>query len=174
VLAELVALTDDPHHAETLQALWSAPDAHYLLGQALLAQGRPRQAAQVLGALVERLEDFRDARVLLAAALGETGALDAGAEQYLEAMTRGIEPLLAEDSIVKLFRRWSAAHPERFEAQLYAARVLHHHGYFREALTRLEALEVPFERWKEVEEEKARLRRALEFVPEPEGTMPPP
>ena len=174
VLAELVALTDDPGHAETLQTLWSAPDAHYLLGQALLAQERPQQAAHVLGALVERLPDFRDARVLLAAALGEAGAVDAGAEQYLRAMTRSIEPLLAEDSIVDLFRRWSAAHPERFEAQLYAARVLHHHGHFREALDRLESLEAPFERWKEVEEEKVRLRRALEFVPEPEGTMPSP
>jgi len=161
VLAELFILTREPAYRERLDAYWSPPDIHYLLGQALLAHGRNREAAQVLTSLVERLGDFRDARVLLAAALGGADEIDAAAGHFLKAMEQVPEPLLEEDAIVNLFRRWAAAHPESFEAQLYAARVLHHHGYFREALGRFQDLAPPPARQMEVAQEIEKLQQEL-------------
>lgn len=164
VLAELFVLTEEPRYREQLEAYWSAPDVFYLLGKALMAHGRNRDAAQVLTSLVERLEDFRDARVLLAAALGKSGDFEAAAGHFLRAMEQVSEPLLEGDAIVEVFRQWSAAHPEQFETQLYTARVLHHHGHFREALKRFQRLAPPPARQMEVAQEMAKLKRELEAV----------
>ena len=160
-LAERIALDDDPASAAKLQALWSAPDAHFLLGQALIAHGRYPEAAQVLAKVVQKLETFRDARVFLAAALGGAGDLDGGAEQYLRAMEQGQEPVLASALITDLFRRWSKTHPEDLQVQIFAARVLHQHGHFAEALERLEGLDLSLEHRQQVENELHRLRREL-------------
>ena len=166
-LAELVALGEDGAR-EPLERFWSPLDAEYLVGRALLRHGRSEEAARALGFVVQRLPDFRDARMLLAAALGATGRIEEGARHYLEATRIRPEPILASDLIADLFRRWAAFHAESFEVQLYAAQVLHRHGCFREALAmldRLDALEPPAEQAeaaaKAVAREKNRIRRAL-------------
>jgi hypothetical protein len=161
VLSDLFVLTQDPFYRERLDAYWSGPDVHYLLGRAFLAHGRNREAAQELTTLVDQLGDFRDARVLLAAALGGVDEIDAAAKHFLKAMRQVSEPLLEEEAIVDIFRRWSAAHPESFEAQLFAARVLHHHGYFREALGRFQNLSIPPGRHIEVAQEIDTLQQEL-------------
>ncbi len=159
-LAELIALGETSHQ-ETLRRYWSPLDAQYLIGRALLRYGRPREAAQALGFVVRRLSDFRDARVLLAAALGAAGEIEEGTRHYLEATRAQLEPILAGREIAELFRRWAAGHPESMEAKLYAAQVLHRHGHFTEALTMLEEIEPPAELIEAVEREKERIRRAL-------------
>ncbi len=159
-LAELIALGEGVHQ-ESLLRYWSPLDAQYLLGRALMIHGRPREAAQALGFVIRRMGDFRDARVLLAAALGATGEFEDGARHYLEATRMRPEPILAATEISELFRRWAAANPDSLEAHLYAAQVLHRHGHFTEALAMLEALEAPEELRGPVEREKDRLRRAL-------------
>ena len=159
-LAELVALGEGTYR-ESLLRTWGQIDAYYLLGRALQVHGRPREAAQVLRLVVSRLPDFRDARVLLAAALGASGEIDRGARHYLEATRSRPEPILAGPEISDLFRRWAASHPESLEARLYAAQVLHRHGHFAEALAMLEALEPPAELEEAVAREKDRIRRAL-------------
>ena len=165
-LAELVALGDSTYQ-ETLLRTWSSLDAQYLLGRALLIHGRPRDAAQALGFVVSRLPDFRDARVLLAAALGATDQIEEGTRHYLEATRTRPEPILAGPEISALFRRWAADHPESLEVQLYAAQVLHRHGHFREALAMLDALEAPAQLENAVERERDRIQRALA------GSLPP-
>ncbi len=159
-LAELIVLGEGAYQ-EPLLRTWSPLDAQYLLGRALLIHDRPRDAAQALGFVVSRLADFRDARVLLAAALGASGELEDGARHYLEATRIRPEPILAGREISKLFRAWSAAHPESVEARLYAAQVLHRHGHFAEALTMLETLETPAQLEEAIEREKDRIRRVL-------------
>ncbi len=159
-LAELIALGEGVYEQPLLRA-WSQIDAHYLIGRALLIHGRPGEAALLLGSVVGRLPDFRDARVLLAAALGASGQVEEGARHYLEATRTRPEPILAGTEISELFRRWAAAHPESLEVRLYAAQVLHRHGHFAEALAMLESLEPPAELEEPVEREKGRIRRAL-------------
>ncbi len=166
-LAELVAL-GDAGAREPLERFWSPLDAQYLVGRALLRHGRAAEAAQALGFVVRRLPDFRDARILLAAALGAGGRIAEGARHYLEATRIRPEPILAGDHISDLFRRWAAGQPGSYEVQLYAAQVLHRHGHFREALAileRLEALEPPAEQAqaaaKAATREMDRIRRAL-------------
>ncbi len=161
VLAELVALTNDPTYQEPLLAYWSPLDAQYLLGRALRLHGRPQEASAALGFVVRRLPSFRDARVFLAAALGASGHDEDAVRHYLEATHDRPEPILAADDIVALFRRWAATHPERGDVQLTAAQVLHRHGHFEEALALLERLEPPEELRGPVEGERARIRRAL-------------
>ncbi|MCP3958619.1 MAG: hypothetical protein GY719_12270 [bacterium] len=161
VLAELMVLTGDPAYQEPLLAYWSELDAQYLVGLALLHHDRPRDAVGALGFVTRRLPDFRDARVHLAAAFGDSDQLDAGAREYLAATRTRLEPIVATPRITRLFRRWAAAHPDNPEVHLYAAQVLHQHGYFTEALSMLEAIEPPGRMLEAVEKEKGRLRRAL-------------
>lgn len=140
VLAERVVLTANEEDRERLFAYLSPLDAQWILGQAYLAHGRFPEAANELGDLVERLPEFRDARVFLAAALAGSGKTEAGARQYLRAMEERLEPVLEGDRIADLFRAWSAENPQDLEVQTQAARVLHHLGFFDEALYRFEAL----------------------------------
>ncbi len=158
--AELVAAGERAYQ-QPLQRAWGSLDAQYLLGRALLIHGRYRDAAQALGFVISRLPDFRDARVLLAAALGASGRIEEGARHYLEATRLRPEPILASRQISELFRRWAAENPESLSARLYAAQVLHRHGHFREALSMLDALEPPAELEDAVKREQQRLRRAL-------------
>ncbi len=160
-LAELVALTADPAYQEKLLRYWGPLDAQYLLGRALLRHGRYADAASAFGFVVRRLGDFRDARVLYAAALGAAGELEDGARHYLEATRVRPEPILAGSLISDLFRRWAAAHPGRVEVRLAAARVLHRHGHFAEALAMFETLEPPANLAPAVARETERIRRAL-------------
>lgn len=161
VLAELVTLTGDPAYQELLGRYWSDLDAQYFLGRALFAHGRYPDAVQALGFVVRRLPGLRDARVLLAAALGESGHLAEGARQYLEATRLRLEPILASRQIVALFRRWMAENPGSVEVQLFGAQVLHQHGHFAEALAVLEGLEPPAALAAAVDDEAERIRRAL-------------
>jgi len=161
ILAELVALTDDPVSQQLLLDYWSRLDAQYLLGRALLRHGRPTDAVRALGFVTNRLPNFRDAKVLLAAALGEIGQLEEGSRQYFEATQIRLEPILAGDQITSLFRHWLAANPDRVEVRFFAARVLHQHGHFAEALLILENLDPPPDLVEVVTKEKQRIRAAL-------------
>ncbi len=161
ILAELIALTDDPSYQQPLLDYWSRLDAQYLLGRALLRHGRPTDAVLALGFVTNRLPDFRDAKVLLAAALGETDRLDEGSRQYFEATQIRLEPILAGDQITSLFRRWLAANPGRAEVRFFAARVLHQNGHFAEALSILDSLDPPPDLADPVAKEKQRIRAAL-------------
>ncbi|MEM7353697.1 MAG: hypothetical protein AAF657_23060 [Acidobacteriota bacterium] len=161
-LTELIALTDDPAYQEPLARYWSALDAQYLLGRALLRHGRPEDAVRALGFVARRLPEFRDAKVLLAAALGEAGHLEAGARQYLAASRIRLEPILASPKITDLFRRWNQEQGDgRPEVRLYAAQVFHQHGHFAEALEWLDALTPPAALAPAVEGEQQRIRAAL-------------
>ncbi len=159
-LAELIALGEVDYQEPLLRA-WSQIDAYYLLGRALLVHGQHREAARALHFVISRLPDFRDARVLLAAALGASDQIVQGARHYQEATRHRPEPILAGTEISRLFRRWAAIHPESPRVSLYAAQVLHHHGHFAEALAMLEALEPPVELEDAVAREMEGVRRAL-------------
>ena len=173
VLAELIALTDDPAYQEPLTSYWSQLDGQFLLGRALLVHGRPRDAVGALGFVVRRMPEFRDARVLLAAALGQSGQLEQGAHQYLAATRIRLEPLLASRQIVDLFRRWAAEDPDRTEVQLFAVQVLHQHGHFAEALEKLESLDPPAQLAEAIAQERDKLLRALAQSTPPEPRAPP-
>ncbi|MCP4660495.1 MAG: tetratricopeptide repeat protein [bacterium] len=161
VLAELIALSDDPRYQKALLGFGSSLDAQYLLGQALLVHDRPREAAAAFGFVVRRLPEFREGRIHLAAALGANGRIDEGAEHYLEAVRELQEPILLSRHIAELFRRWAALHPDRPLTQLFAARVLHQHGRFREALELLVKLDPPEHLRAKVAEESERIRAAI-------------
>lgn len=161
VLADLVALTDDVVYLEALRAYYSDLDAQFLLGRALLVHGRAREAAAASGYVVRRLPDFREARIDLAAALGESGLIEEGVAQYLEA-AKTVEPIQQVASIVALFRRWADLHREDANVQGQTAEILYRHGRPAEALALLEAVIPPPELVPRFEQEKARLRRVLE------------
>jgi len=161
VLAELIALSDDPRYQESLLGFGSILDAQYLLGQALLVHDRPREAAAAFGFVVRRLPQFREGRIHLAAALGGSGRIDEGAEHYLEAVRDRQEPILLSGPITELFRRWAARHPDRPLVQLFAARVLHQHGRFHEALDLLVKLDPPSHLRAKVTEESEGIRAAI-------------
>lgn len=161
VLAELIALSDDPRYQKGLLGFGSSLDAQFLLGQALLVHDRPKEAAAAFGFVVRRLPEFREGRIHLAAALGSAGRIDEGAEQYLEAVRELQEPILLSRYIAELFRRWAALHPDRPLVQLFAARVLHQHGRFREALDLLVKLDPPEHLRAKVAEESERIRAAI-------------
>lgn len=138
VLAELLVLTEEPRYQRPLLDSLGSIDAQFLIGQALLFHERPREAAAAFGFVVKRMPDFREAHLLLAVALGESGRLEEGVRQYREAMRYGVEPILHSRKTVALFERWLALHPERPEARLFTAQVLHQHGRLATALRLLE------------------------------------
>ncbi len=161
VLAELAAVTGESRYRELLAAFWSRLDAEYLLGRAYLRHGRPREALAALTVVAERLPEFREPRVLRAAALAELGRLDEGAHEYLEASRIRLEPVLAGRRIAELFRRWAAANPGRGEVRFHAAQVLHQLGHFRQALELLDAGELPPGLAAAGDEERRRILAAL-------------
>ena len=162
-LTELYALTEDPAALATLERLWSALDARYLLGRVWLRHDRPERAIVDLGFVAERLPEFRDARIALAAALGSVGRLDEGVTEYLEASRIRPEPIVEPERVVDLFRRWGASRPTDPVAQLTTAQVLHQHGLFRQALTVLDGIadDSPPQLAEPVARERQRLERAL-------------
>ncbi len=164
VLAELIALTDDPRHQESLLATASVIDAQYLLGRALSFHGRANEAAAAFGFVVARLPRFRTGRIHLAAALGAAGRVDEGAREYLEAVREEPDPLLLSEPVSELFRRWAARHPGDARVRFYAAHVLHEHGRFREALELLQGLEPGGRMGRAVAAERERIRRSLEAL----------
>lgn len=164
VLAELWALTGDPRYQDRLLRLQGAIDARYLVGRALLFHGRAPEAAAALAFVVERLPEFRTARLYLAAALGAAGRVDEGVAHYLEAGRRQPDPLLLSPWISELFQRWAELHPDMPQSRLLAAHVLHEHGRFRQALVLLEGIEARPDLRDAVEEEARRLRQALRAV----------
>ncbi len=161
VLAELVALTGDTAYEAPLFDFSNELDARYLLGQAFLRYGRGEEAVEAFDFVVRRVPELREGRIHLAAALAACGRIDEGAERYLEVVREQPEPILLSLHIVPLFRRWMALHPNRPQVQFLGARVLYLHGRLREALEVLEGLEAPAALRQRVEEEKARIRRAL-------------
>ncbi len=161
VLTELAALTGEPHYREQLDAFWSRLDARYHLGRALLRYGKAEEAAEALRFVIEKMPDFREPQVLLAAALAELGATEEAAHTYLRASQIRLEPIVAAEEITALFRRWAAENPERPDVRLYSAQVLHQHGYFEEAMTLLEGLDPPDVLRQAVEEERQKLQRVL-------------
>ncbi|MEM7587136.1 MAG: hypothetical protein AAF560_27350 [Acidobacteriota bacterium] len=161
VLADLVALGGDDAYQQQLSRYWSELDGQYLLGRSLLRFGRFKEAAQALGYVAQRMPDFRDAKVLLAAALGRSGRFEEGAKQYLEATEIRLEPILASRDIVHLFRNWTRSHPEDIQVQLATAQVLHQHGRFEEALVILQGLQPPEHLLDPVGREIRRIQRAM-------------
>ncbi len=161
VLADLIALTGDPAYQASLVKFWSTLDGQFLLGRALVRFGRYSEATQALGYVTQRLPEFRDAKVLLAAALGQAGRFDEGARQYLEATELRLEPILASREIAHLFRNWSRSHPESIQVQLATAQVLHQHGHFVEALEILQSATPPQHLTEAVQRETTQIQRAL-------------
>lgn len=161
VLAELAALTGEKRYEELLDTYWGRLDARWVLGRTLLRHGRATDAMAALRFVVERLPDFREPQIYLAAALARVGLTDEAARTYLRASRIRLEPIVLGDEIAELFRRWAAENPARPEARFYSAQVLHQLGYFEEALALLEGLEPPAGLGKAVEEEKQRLLREL-------------
>lgn len=162
ILAEIVALTGDDARRDELFAWWSPLDAHYLLGRALLTHGRAGEAVAELEIVAQALPTWRDAKVYLAAALGETGRVDEGAAIYLEAARMSIEPIMASDAVTKLFLRWTELHPGDPRVGWAASQVLAQHGRFRIALDLLEDLPPTPAMAAVLEREKERLRTVIE------------
>ncbi|MEM9592845.1 MAG: tetratricopeptide repeat protein [Acidobacteriota bacterium] len=142
VLADLVALTGDAEARELLFTYWSEPDAHFALGRAALFYDRPGVALGELGPLVAMLPEFREARVLLAAALAGVDRVEEGAREMLAANSIREEPILEAERVCDLFRRWAELHLDNPEVQLLAARGLHQHGRFEDALVLLDGMGV--------------------------------
>lgn len=162
-LAELIALSpdDEAHDRALLDAYWSRLDAEYLLGRAYLRHGRPREALEAFRFVADRLPEYREVRVLAAAALADLGRYEKGAREYLEASRIRLEPIVAGPRIAELFRRWAQANPERPDVGFYAVQVLHQHGYFREALALLEGLELPPAMSVAAQQERRRIAEAI-------------
>ncbi len=165
ILAELIALTDDPVWQPPLLAAFSPLDAQLLLGQALLFHGRNLEAVRAFTFLVRRLPDFRLAHMLLAAALARSQRDEEAVFAYREALRFGPEPVHESAIFVELFTRWAAAHRDQPEAQLLAAQALHQHGRLHQALALLDALTPPSHLESAVVREQERLRKALGLTP---------
>ena len=160
-LAEHVALTGNAARRAELFAVVSELDARYLLGRAHVRQGRFIDALNELEIVVERLPELRIARIYLAAALGGAGRIGAGAAHYLEAIRQAPDPLYLSQPIVDLFRRWASRRPADVRRNLIAARILHEHGHYREALVLLESLEPAARLEPAVAEELRHVRTSL-------------
>jgi tetratricopeptide (TPR) repeat protein len=161
-LAEFYALDADPSYRDRILATVSQADLHYLLGQALFAQGRYPEAAKELARLTNLLPDFRFGLVYLAAALGESGHLEEGVRAYRAALAINIEPVLLEEEIRRLFSHWLAANPSRPDAWLVTAQVLRQLGYFADAQELIADKTFPKALRPMVDRELKNLRRVLE------------
>ncbi len=135
VLALQAVLTGERRHVEMLFRYYDEIDAQYLLGQALLDAHRPREAAARFGRVVGLLPEYRRGRISLAAALGEAGDLQGGANTFLEAVGKRPEPLMKEREITALFRNLAVARPTDGPALFASGYALGLYGHYSEALS---------------------------------------
>ncbi|MEM8963087.1 MAG: hypothetical protein AAGD38_16505, partial [Acidobacteriota bacterium] len=138
VLAELVALTDDTTHVDSLMRYWSAIDAQWLIGRALLIHRRYREAASAYAFVTRRVPDMREVWFEQAAVLGALGATDAGVDSYRRAMALHQQRIGWEEEILGLFEDWLAQHPDRAEVVYNTALVFRAYGHHRRADALLE------------------------------------
>ena len=134
VLAELVVLGGKPEHRELLQRYYSVADAQLLLGESYLLHDRADQAIVELKALLRYLPRLRRAGVALAVAYGKTGRLDEGVEVYRNVLKISSTPVIWNEGVSELYRRWAASRQGDLDVQFEAARILYFHGRFRDAL----------------------------------------
>ncbi len=140
VLAELIAMDDDPELRSQLAAYYSRLDGNLILGETFLYHGQGAKAVAELQALHKSLPGFRRGAINLAVAYGRDGQVDKGARLYVESLRLDPMPLLQSNGVGALFRSWAALHPMDLGVQLQTARVLYLHGRFREALAILRQL----------------------------------
>jgi tetratricopeptide (TPR) repeat protein len=134
VLAELVVLGGKPEHRELLQRYYSVADAQLFLGESYLLHDRAEQAIVELKALLRHLPRLRRAGVALAVAYGKAGRLDEGVEVYRNVLKISSTPVIWNEGVSELYRRWAESRQGDLDVQLDAARILYFHGRFRDAL----------------------------------------
>lgn len=141
-LAELAALDQGggSDAEEALVRYAGAGNADYLIGSALLHQGRAADAVPRLRRVAEAFVDFREVRLALAAALARSGQEDAAMEALLEADRRRLEPVAFTDDMARLYDRAAFA-AKTPEALFKAAQGLFHYGRPLRALRHLQRSE---------------------------------
>ena len=158
VLAEMAVIDGDSGARSQLERYFSALDVRLLLGRAYMVHGPPERAIRALGALNRALPGVRRAMIYLAVALGQAGEFDRGSLVYRKAAAIREAPLVSSEGVGELMRGWATRHFGDEKKLLAAARILFIHGYFRDALSVLEGLELASS---PVLEQQQRLRESI-------------
>jgi len=128
LLAQLSVLTGEREYAERLRRYFDEADALYFLGLANMAQNKYPAAVECFRKLHEVLPDYREGKVMLAAALSGAGKYREAADLYNSAMQQKSDVLLFPEKIVTAFKNLAQdAKPESFEQYMYG-RVLYQIG----------------------------------------------
>jgi tetratricopeptide (TPR) repeat protein len=146
VLAYLTALTGDTRYKNLIVRYFDEIDAEYFMGQAFFDNGCIDEAIRSFEYLVGKNPEYYDGLVYLSVLTGEKGNVEHAARLYIQALTRNVEPLFAEDEVLNIFRQWEKQNPQSAEVKYYSGLVLKGFGQYDEALDKFRQVvrESPF------------------------------
>lgn len=137
-LAQLAALSREKTYRDRLLRYYGSVEADWLMGRALLEQGKAPEASACLKRIETGLPDFRRGSIYLAAALGGTGDVKQGAQQSLRAIDNRPAPVMLEEPILALFSQLATEYADDYLAHYRHGLVLSQFGFFRESLSALD------------------------------------
>lgn len=136
-LAYLAVFTEDRKYRQQLFRYFDDLDANFYLGRAYLENNRGKNAADCFQFIVEKLPDYRRAKIYLAAAL-RSKQIEKAAGVFREAVLKSWDPLFLEPQILDLFSELSETKPRDAFAHYSYGIVLRKFGHYSEALKALE------------------------------------
>jgi tetratricopeptide (TPR) repeat protein len=133
-LAALAVMSKDPNARKKLEQYYDQIDAQFFLSEAGLQFGTPAVAVSGLTDLLTHFSKSRRIKMMLAAALSQTGQSDVAAETYRAALRQSLDPAILENEVLYLFRHMSENNPNDPEGLYMYGFVLRQYGHYTEAL----------------------------------------
>jgi tetratricopeptide (TPR) repeat protein len=139
-LSHLAVLTSDEKYKRNLVRYFDEIDAEYFIGLACLSNRKYEQAVKSFSYVIEKMPEYRDGFIYLAAALGGANKFAEAAQYYAIAMQKSQEPIFCENEIINVFKGWASQEPQNEQAQYFLATTLGDFGYYEDAIKVLSKL----------------------------------
>lgn len=134
VLAHLAALTNRDEYLDRLFRYFDDIDANLYLGKAYLSNNQAEKAVNSFSYVVEKVPEFRNGWIYLAASLAQTGRLEEAAARYRRAIQMHKDPVLLEDEILGVFKKLSEINSADSFAKYSYGVVVRQYGHFEQAI----------------------------------------
>ncbi len=135
VLADLTLLTGKTIYLDMLFRYFDDLDAHWFLAkEALSLKGKSHEAIQSALYVTQKLPEYRNGWIYLAAALSQAGRWEEAAQSYRHAIAIHPDPVMQEQAIIAIFENIAERRKDDAFALYSYGFVLRQFGHFSEAL----------------------------------------
>jgi len=136
-LSHLFALSENPMYEHKLNRYFDKLDANLLIAEAFLQINKASHAIPYLKYIIGKIPRFRKAHIYLSLALSRTQQISGAAQAYLHAVQIKNEPIFYEKELLSVFAQLAEDNKNDPMARYYSGLILHHFGYYRQALEKL-------------------------------------